>query len=403
MPKKAKQQGHVDLAIQTPYSRRKAINLSNLTYRKQILPLGSITYEGRRIDFDRAYLTDLAASFNDGAYDAVPFVLAHPQTNAHNVDPERVRGEVIRMEVTDQGLDGIIRFPDEQSARVVSKNPKLGVSARIVQGLSRVDGKKFGKAIHHVLGTLDPRVTGLAPWTEISLAGYADPDEVLDLTSHTYEGDSEMGKKAGKGSGAEQGADLIEDIDLSSLSDEEFQDMLDLALTDEDLDDEDDEDEDGEVVEVVDADADAFQQADDEGEEDEDEEAVVEPEPVQTSLSNVHRRRAARVDQIDDIEAMRIDLAARNWAVERREFLRDGVPPALLDLAAPLLSSPDEQVLDLSNSDTPVNASAIVRGVLDEIRGMIDFKPQMGGVVDLSGSASEADATLAAWSDQYGN
>lgn len=398
----------------TPFDRHAAVDLSKRTFRKQILPLTSITYEGKRIRFDRKFLTDLAESFKANAYDAVPFVLADPRTNAHNMDPERVRGEVIGMEVTDTGLDGIIRFPDAASARAVSRNPKLGVSARIVQGLARVDGKTFGRAIQHVLGTIDPRVTGMGPWTEVSLSGYTDPDVVLDLTSETYEREPEMGKKASKTAAAASGGDTqIEDIDLSELSDEEFQDMLDMALT---ADDDEDEDEDPDDVEdsdetddESDEDPDADEESDDGDEEDEGEGTTARRSKkgrrrqlATASLSNEHRRRAARTDEHSAVEAMRIDLAERNWKAERRAYAKDGVPPALLDLAAPLLSLPDEAVIDLSNTDKPVNASAIVRGFLDEVRGLIDFKPEMGDDIDLSEeSTSTADKVLAQWAEEY--
>jgi hypothetical protein len=74
------------------------------------------------------------------------------------------------MQVEPDGLYVTLN-PTERGARVLAENPGLGVSARIVEQYQRADGKFFPAAIQHVLGTLDPRVTGLGAWTPLGDGG----------------------------------------------------------------------------------------------------------------------------------------------------------------------------------------------------------------------------------------
>jgi hypothetical protein len=142
--------------------------------------VGTITYKGRKIKFDRKYLEQLVKSFKSKAFDQVPFMLAKDD-NAHTMDPDRFRGEVKGIEMTDDGIDVLLELTDD-AADLVRENPRLGVSARIVEGLERADGKHFAHAVQHVLGTLDPRVTGMSGWKEVEELSYA-AHNVIDLTN----------------------------------------------------------------------------------------------------------------------------------------------------------------------------------------------------------------------------
>ena len=70
---------------------------------------------------------------------------------------------------------------------MLTANPKLGVSARIVEDYARSDGRHFPAAIQHVLGTLDPRIPGLGAWQAIEAASPV-PDTVIDLSAATFAG-----------------------------------------------------------------------------------------------------------------------------------------------------------------------------------------------------------------------
>jgi len=172
-------------AIQLPYRRKDAQRVGARMFRKQVLPVGQIDYQGRTLDFTRGYLEELARNFTSKAYDQVPFVLADAQ-NLHHSLPERFRGEVKGVEVEADGLYALIETSEEGS-RLLAENPRLGVSARI---------RPATKVLEHVLGTLDPVVTGMKPWEPIELSSGSAP--VIDLTAANYssstEGQSEREK-----------------------------------------------------------------------------------------------------------------------------------------------------------------------------------------------------------------
>lgn len=351
-------------------TKGRAIELSALRFRKQVLPLTSIKYKGKRITFDKQYLTDLANSFTDGAFDQVPFVLADAH-NQHNESPDNFRGEVKGFELTDDGLDAIFEFPDEASASVVRKNPKLGVSARILEGHTRrSDGKVFSRAIRHVLGTMDPYVNGMKPWTEIALSGYTPKGKVLDLTSASYE-ETKMAKSDKK---SKKGLDLSNATidDTTELTDDEIQQILleaandlgdDGADTDLDIEYEDGTPDDdpapGKTGAPVSKTKEVQLSADDR---------------ASIDLANSRAEQAeARAF------AAQVELVQTRWVSERAGLANKGVPPKMLDLAAPVLSQVDPMVLDLSNGDDEtLDVSEVIRDMLAAAEGMVDLSSEAG-------------------------
>jgi hypothetical protein len=162
-----------------------AIELGNRVWAKRLLPVGEIEYKGRTLKFTRDYLDGLVRAFQDQAYDQVAFQLAD-SANTHTNDPERFRGEIVDMQARDDGL-WLYLNPTEAGDRVLRDNPNLGVSARIVEQYQRADGKFYPAAIQHVLGTLDPRVTGLGPWQAVEMSN--DAAMVIDLSTSVWLGE----------------------------------------------------------------------------------------------------------------------------------------------------------------------------------------------------------------------
>lgn len=180
------------LEIRTPFSKAPATPAGQPgTWRKRVLPVGQIEYQGRVLNFDRKYLEGLAQAFNSRAYDQVPFQLADAK-NTHTNDPERYRGEVQQMDVGDDGLYVTVKTT-EAGNKVLSMNPRLGVSARIVEDYARSDGSYYPVAIQHVLGTLDPRITDLGPWERTDLSNGTAPDMIIDLSTATFAGEAQEG------------------------------------------------------------------------------------------------------------------------------------------------------------------------------------------------------------------
>jgi hypothetical protein len=205
----------------SPQDDGAAVELSSRVYRKRILPKATIHYRGRKITFDDQYLHDLANSFQQGAYDQVAFMMA-PDNNSHTLDPERFRGEIKDVEVGDDGLYGIFQVTPE-AAKVLEQNPKLGVSARILENYSRSDGKQFPRALQHVLGTLDPVIPGLGSWEEVALSNGIDPGNVIDLSELSYEELEPVTTRAENLQQVAAATDMtVEDLEALDMTDDEL-------------------------------------------------------------------------------------------------------------------------------------------------------------------------------------
>lgn len=397
-------------AMLTPIALSDAQKVGRRRFWKQVLPETSINYDGQKIDFDKPFHLDLSKSFKTRAFDQVPVVFADAR-NGHNMDPRNFGGDVLDMEYRGPGKDGgtwALIEADREAARAIKRNPKLGVSARIRQGVEKADGRFFNRAIEHVLLTMNPRVTGMSPWQAVDLAEDTDT-EVVDLTAQHYEEGTPMGKgttKTRRGSRRQ--------IDLSALSDEEFNRLLDLAQTvvedpadlDEDLDDDlvdevdDDEEEETppqprrkkskvKTTKVVERES-----------EDDDPDADEDLDSGDADLSD----RVIRREEVSQFGQMRIDLAARDWQTRKDAYLRDGVPAFLLDLAEPVLSQPDKVTLDLADSDEEFDVSETVGKMLDGVKRIVDLTGEIGTSIDLTvdeEEQAEADALLEEWNTNY--
>jgi hypothetical protein len=173
------------VTVLAPFTTGPAIELGNQLWRKRVLPAGDVLYEGKTLHFTPDYLRTLASSFSAKAYDAVSFQLADAR-NSHTNDPERHRGTVVGMSAEPDGLWLTLK-PTEAGHKVLTENPNLGISARIVEQYQRSDGKSFPAAIQHVLGTLDPRIPGLGAWQPVEMANA--PQAVIDLSGQPWVGE----------------------------------------------------------------------------------------------------------------------------------------------------------------------------------------------------------------------
>jgi hypothetical protein len=380
--------------LQAPIRREPTHSAGPRVFRKQLLPADkSITYKGRRIDFGRDYLAKLVDHFRSAAFDSVPFLLAG-WDNKHSLDPERVRGEVKGLELTDDGLDAIVELTDE-GAQVVRDNPKLGVSARIIEeGHPEIECPRKVPAIEHVLGTIQPRVNGMRDWEAVSDLSTSYPAaQVIDLTAETYEqmpgtdadtqtltdeqktalkdaGISEdqyeavaqIFAKPGEGEGKEAGTPAAASTEPEEKKDkptglrailaaitgrkpEEFKDEEIAAL------------EGGEPKEEK------------------------EPEEVALSAPAQQAIDSAAADSAQaktDADAARSELADLRFSAEKERRTKAGVPPALIDLCEPVIRrGPNSGVIELSSGEN-FDAHKFVTNLLDEAEGTIDLSSEFG-------------------------
>lgn len=379
------------VAVLTPFTRGQAQQTGS-RWRKKLLPVGEINYKGRVLKFTRDYLSGLVEAFRDRAYDQVPFQLADDK-NTHTNDPERTRGQIADMTLEPDGLY-IELDPTERGKTVLTENPGLGVSARIVEGYDRSDGKFFPRAIQHVLGTLDPRIPGMGGWEAVAAAN--DVTITLDLSGESFAGD---GKESGMpdldddqqaklakllGLDADKLAALIgtlpegtapdpaslnggEDPEGGDPEDEALAAMID-QMSDEEL-----------------AEWEAALEAEETGE----------PEPAALTAEAAMALELASAQGDENARQLGIiqaQLDTERWQGERRKLVAGGVPPFIADLAQPLLQGAGH-VVDLANG-TSVDAGQIMRKVLAEyakVTQSLDLGAELGTLMDEPDQQSEAE------------
>lgn len=398
--------------VQAPIDLSTATRVGPRTYRKQVLSKRSIDYpmpdgSKQRVDFTDEYLRDLAAAYTEGAYDVVPFQLATGK-NEHNEDPRNYGGRVVGAEVTDDGLDLILELSEEADELVQRTGGKLGVSARI-KPVQHVDGRTFKRAIRHVLGTLDPRMTGLRDWQPVVDLSHDDDGPVLDLSGLNYT--------------PQEGSTMPETLDLSSMTREQREGLetwaaandVDLSepapepdpveppspdtgpetgggvVTPEEAEQPDDEYDDEPTMVREPLDSEDDEQDDDEGSEtgditDAELDALLDAELASADVA----LSSDDDDALDLAETLtepapggadRNEVADMRFRLASQEYARRGVPPHLIDLAEPILALSDAEAagLDLSSpTGEAIDVPGIVRGMLDAVAGTIDMSNETG-------------------------
>lgn len=339
--------------INTPmdYTEAEHINLSDAdgVFWKQIIPMNKeIVYNGHRIKFDANYLRQVKDSFDARVLDQTAFQLAN-DSNQHdtpgqpitqNFDPQRYRGEVDKLALNNRGLFAKFKLTKD-GAELIRKNPKLGVSASLKPNYVDSDGKVHPVVLRHVLGTLDPKIKGMSPWSkdEIALAVADDEnEEVIDLAA------ADTDTPAG-----DEGTEDKVTIDKSVFDRMETQ-LRELqegeALLDEILAEEDDE----------------------------------ETEDNKVSLSNEDPRITEALTKV----------AKSEWRAQRMEYVNKGVPAKMLDLATPVMESPDDFTINLSSGDS-IDPRQTIHELLKQAEGAIDLSAESGHGMSADEKKAEQD------------
>jgi hypothetical protein len=382
-------------SLMTPFEFTAPSQSTRRSWRKKVLPIGSINYKGQHLDFTRDYLSGLVQAFNDHAFDQIPFQLA-TDDNQHNNNPKNFIGDVAALELADDGLYATVTTTDDGAA-LLEKNPNLGISARIVNEYARADGKFWKSAIQHVLATLDPRVPGLGPWEAVTEFSSDNSEcRIIDMSQAIFQTEAtkvpdltEEEVTAFRAFLAKQAESEKEDKtppkgeastedDSEVLSDAELEALIAAAEADF---------EDGPEDET-----------EDEGDGDDDRELV--------SASASAKLAAKHQEAIDltnaHLEAQAVELArvteqldSQRWEAEKSMFSREySLPPAVLELAKPLLKG-EGHTVNLSNGDD-VDAGACMRQVLTEVgklAKLLDLSNELGSGVE--GDSSREDEAKA--------
>jgi hypothetical protein len=335
-------------------------------YKKRILPEGEFQYtpagsaEKIKLDLTAGQLTTFVDAFKNKAYDEVPF-----QFGKHDNDPTIRKGTLARVEhVPGKGVDGYFEL-DSDAAAYVEKYPNFGVSPRLVLDISRADGKKFAGAIQHVAGTVVPRMTGMGPWSKVELSEEGDTDSstpVIDLSTETI--------------AVERDRKVINVTDKKN------------------------EGEDGKVITLSEDEYNFFTKF--KNEYTAAEKLLEEPEkktvaPVDLSVVTAVEKKAD--DALKALADLHASAAKDKWSAQRALLLSQGVPPAALDLAAPIMEAVESQTYDLSTPDGEIKVSAKTQMLsqLELMKGIVDLSGERGHGVSGNDPDAPSQDEMAAW------
>lgn len=379
------------LALLTPWERGGAIELGNKVWRKRVLPVDEIQYEGRTLKFTPEYLKGLESAFASRAYDYVPFQLADA-ANKHTNAVERFGGTITDMKAEPDGL-WITLSPTAEGEKLLKDNPWLGVSARIVEQYARADGQFYPAAVQHVLATHDPRITGLGPWQAIEASNT--PALVIDLTGASFAGEEVPMPEMN----AQQQANLSRLLDMDPAALDRLvagQGGTPPAAPPAPQGDGDDQLTDQELTDLIDA-------------MDDEDLAALEGEfyaqtgagAAATGLSNEAQMAIdlanTRADELErQMGVYQGELDRQRFEAEKRSLMDLGVPPYITELARPILQGSGHTV-DLANGSR-VDAGQVMRKVLGEyakMAQMLDLGVELGSPMDEPEGGAGGAATSA--------
>ena len=320
-------------------------------WRKQLLPAGTRHYEGQTLDFSQINPACLTA-FNEGAFDAVPFVLAlsdnkHPQEGE---EAKQLEGDVVKLELAEDGsLYGYLDLHRSAGVENIIKksNGKYGVSCKVeIDYTAKDSGKHWDYALSHVCGTTRPHIKGLEGWRPIELSEEEKKRPTIDF-SYKVEDEAPVDDKETENNDENEG-DLVP-LEIPKDQAEALLAMLkewqDIPKSAEEIEEEDDEDE---SVELPD-----------------------------DAKKKIAAAEAASARALELAESMQKSAASERWAAQRSVLLSEGVPPAVLDLAGKVLSRHRPVTLEFAENDV-VDASAVIRDILDECKGVIALGEEGG-------------------------
>lgn len=362
-------------AVRTPLDHGTALALGNKRYRKQVLKVGDVHYQGGKFPVTDKYLDDVVRAFDSKAITKVPFQLAD-SSNRHTEDPLRRFGTVVGLHRTADGLDAVLELDDE-AARLVDKDPDFGVSVLIKHDRTTGEGQHYPAVLAHILGTTDPVLTSLAPW-QPELAASHPVEDTLDLLALTSSAprDEPTRKALMADTLAPEELAVLRSL-LARLTPDEPADPAtpvvepatdlpaDQPFTDGDPDTADTPE--GDAAEFTDEEIAAMVASLDTADEPEMVAAGHESNAADLELSHqLEAEQQARRDSELRLAQVEAKLAAQEYEAERLQLAqRHGIPPRITDIVRPLLEGTGGK-LALSNGGE-VDPAALIRKFVVEL------------------------------------
>lgn len=336
-------------------------------YKKQILREGVFDYklpdgEKVKLDLSDANLKKYVSAFKEKAYDEVPFQFGH--TNEH----DKRGGTIVQVEhIPGKGVDAYFEL-DQKAADYVEKYPNFGVSPRLILDVERADGKKFEGAIQHVAGTVVPRLNGMSPWSKVELSEEGDTDDktpVIDLSTETIKVERE-GKVVTTPEKTEEGEKKV-----FTLSEDEYKFLMDQKKAYEEIMTENEKQTTGSTT----------------------------VELSEETKKTIADAKKTADDAIAGLATIKAQAATNEWKSKKALLLSQGVPPAALDLADPVMTAIDTTVYDLSTPEGQVKVSAKdqMLGQLELMKGMIDLSGEKGHGMSGTETSGDSESDIDAW------
>jgi hypothetical protein len=377
--------------VRTPFTTSTVELSGGGLFRKQILKFGTIDYTDRtgsrrKLTFDPAYGQKMIDAFRAGAFEQVPFQLADSD-NRHTNAPDRTGGEVVGVELSadGSGVDGILRTWGV-GHQVVEHNPKLGVSARILENAT-LGGRVYPVALQHVLATVDPQVRGMTPWQKVDGLSLSSGtvDEAVDLSTASYEGSAMPEKNEGTTT-----------LELSTAQAERLKKLL----------------EDDEALEALaeELGPDFFEAVEDDEEEAE-ESPELEPALALSGLSSeaLELANAQLTSQGQQIIELTRTISQQRTEAEIAGYQALNLAPAVIEAARPLLGI-ESGAIELSNGvpGMAVDPGEVVREILTTVIDLansghllVDPDSEEGSLYGKDAKSGKREAMLADW-ENYG-
>jgi hypothetical protein len=151
-------------------------------FKKHILNLGPLQYEGQTFNLDDNWYAKLKHNFNAGVADIVQVPLADAQ-NRHSEDPSRNLGEVVDVERDGKKVYAII---DARQDAEKFGTTYLGSSAFLHMNYKdTATQERVGPALLHVCVTNRPYITGLEDYQEVIAATADETEDIIVLGQET--------------------------------------------------------------------------------------------------------------------------------------------------------------------------------------------------------------------------
>jgi hypothetical protein len=170
--------GYVELAGRVdPHAREQYPR-----FRKHILNLGTLKYEGNEYRLDDNWYARLKDNFTSGV--SMCQVPLANDSNKHSEDPLRNTGEIVGLEREGNKVYTVVEIREPEVARKLRNKTIMGASAFLAMDYRDTrSGKKVGPALLHHCLTNRPYVLDLEPYEEVIAASAdMDGDQVIILS-----------------------------------------------------------------------------------------------------------------------------------------------------------------------------------------------------------------------------